>query len=140
MVNRLFFLSVHLGRSQHSELSHSGLLMVSSVQAARFTLNVVDPDGNPVSGFRWLVEEDNTHPVIPGERPAGNSKPTSTKLTTANNVLALDFAASHAPVAFKNAGVNAGKGLSGSTGRTLRSTSRSRFTLYSRWWWSSCGG
>ncbi|MFO7553077.1 MAG: hypothetical protein R6W80_16850 [Haliea sp.] len=31
-----------------------------------FTLNVVDPDGNPVFGYRWLVEEDTTHPVTPG--------------------------------------------------------------------------
>ncbi|MHC4616857.1 MAG: multicopper oxidase domain-containing protein [Planctomycetota bacterium] len=31
-----------------------------------FTLDVEDPQGAPVSGFRWLLEEDTTHPVTPG--------------------------------------------------------------------------
>ncbi len=30
------------------------------------TISVVDPAGAPVSGFRWQVEEDTTHPVVPG--------------------------------------------------------------------------
>ena len=34
--------------------------------AAAVELSVVDPDGNPVAGFRWLLEEDNTHWVDPG--------------------------------------------------------------------------
>jgi hypothetical protein len=38
--------------------------MPSMVQA--FTVNVVDQDGNPVNGFRWLVEEDTTNVVTPG--------------------------------------------------------------------------
>jgi len=37
----------------------------SGVQA--FTLNVKDSDGNPVKGFRWLVEEDTTNYVTPGQ-------------------------------------------------------------------------
>ena len=36
----------------------------SQVQA--FILNVVDQNGNPVSGFRWIVEEDTSYPVTPG--------------------------------------------------------------------------
>lgn len=32
---------------------------------ATLTINVVDGNGNPVSGFRWLLEEDTTHPVTP---------------------------------------------------------------------------
>ena len=31
-----------------------GLLATSLVHAARFNVNVVDQDGNPVTGFRWL--------------------------------------------------------------------------------------
>jgi hypothetical protein len=29
-------------------------------------LNVVDPQGNPVIGFRWLLEEDTTTWTLPG--------------------------------------------------------------------------
>ena len=38
--------------------------MPAMVQA--FTVNVVDQNGNPVSGFRWIVEEDTTNVVTPG--------------------------------------------------------------------------
>jgi hypothetical protein len=31
-----------------------------------FTLKVKDKEGNPVNGFRWLVEEDTTNVVTPG--------------------------------------------------------------------------
>ena len=35
--------------------------------ASAFTLNLVDGGGNPVAGFRYLVEEDNTsQPTLPG--------------------------------------------------------------------------
>jgi hypothetical protein len=34
--------------------------------AEAFTLRVVDERGNPVTGFRWLVEEDTTNVVTPG--------------------------------------------------------------------------
>ncbi|MBI5674686.1 MAG: hypothetical protein HZC48_02500 [Nitrospirae bacterium] len=34
--------------------------------AMAFNLNVVDETGAPVSGFRWVLEEDTTHPVDPG--------------------------------------------------------------------------
>jgi hypothetical protein len=40
------------------------LFFVSNVSA--FTLTVQDKNGNPVSGFRWLLEEDTTHWVTPG--------------------------------------------------------------------------
>jgi hypothetical protein len=34
--------------------------------ALGFTLNVVDGNGTPITvGYRWLVEEDTTHPVTP---------------------------------------------------------------------------
>jgi parallel beta-helix repeat protein len=35
-------------------------------ESQAFTLNVVDSTGSPVSGFRWLVEEDTTLAVTPG--------------------------------------------------------------------------
>jgi len=44
------------------------LLIQSNLEA--LTLNIQDPQGNPVSGFRWLVEQDNTHPVTPGAEVA----------------------------------------------------------------------
>jgi hypothetical protein len=60
-----------------------GFLLISSAHA--ITVNVVGPDGTtPVSGFRWTLEEDNTHAVTPGA--AG-----------ATDTLSFDFHASHAP-------------------------------------------
>ncbi|MDD5010651.1 MAG: right-handed parallel beta-helix repeat-containing protein [Phycisphaerae bacterium] len=34
------------------------------------TINVVDRQNNPVSGFRWLVEEDTSHATVPGAEVA----------------------------------------------------------------------
>ncbi|RKY07758.1 MAG: hypothetical protein DRP66_06025, partial [Planctomycetota bacterium] len=44
------------------------LCLLVAVPASTFglTINVLDPTGAPVTQFRWLVEEDNTHPVTPG--------------------------------------------------------------------------
>ena len=39
--------------------------------AGALTLNVVGPDGNPVPGYRWLVEEDLTYHVQPGTQDPG---------------------------------------------------------------------
>ena len=61
-----------------------GLLATSLVHAARFNVNVVDQDGNPVTGFRWLLEEDTTWDTQPGVH------------TT--DTLALGFHTSHTPV------------------------------------------
>jgi hypothetical protein len=42
-------------------------LVLLHAQASAFTLNVVDGAGNPVNGFRWLLEVDNTdQPTLPG--------------------------------------------------------------------------
>lgn len=41
-----------------------GLAVSIPVQA--FTVNVVDQDGSPVTGFKWLLEQDNTHDPLPG--------------------------------------------------------------------------
>ena len=43
-----------------------GLLAVTLVQAGSFVLNVVDPAGAPVTGFRWLLQEDTTYHPVPG--------------------------------------------------------------------------
>ncbi|MAF84060.1 MAG: hypothetical protein QGH93_05605 [Gammaproteobacteria bacterium] len=45
----------------------SGIFLFQGASNASITVNVVDPDGTPVAGFRWLLEEDNTAPVITGE-------------------------------------------------------------------------
>lgn len=59
-------------------------LVIGSGTAAAFTLDVVDENGVPVSGFRWLVEDDNTVPAVPGVQAADS--------------LSLNIHASHAPV------------------------------------------
>ena len=65
-----------------------GFLATAAVQAAQFTLYVVDNDGNPVNGFRWILQEDTTFPVDPND-PA----------TTADELLAMGFHASYHPIA-----------------------------------------
>ncbi len=53
-----------------------------------FTLNVVDGNGNPITGgFRWLLEEDNTVVAVPG--------------AVVNNSIGLTIHKSHAPVITK---------------------------------------
>jgi large repetitive protein len=98
------------------------LLSVSQVNASSVTVNVVSPDTSgvmqPVSGFRWLLEEDNTHPVTPGvhinraDIPAANQN-TPSNAAVINSSLSFDFHASHAPVAVAT---NDGRGLQGETG------------------------
>jgi hypothetical protein len=49
-----------------------GMLLHVDAGAQMLTINVVDPSGNPVAGFRWLVEEDATRdvdftPALPGK-------------------------------------------------------------------------
>ena len=39
----------------------------TSALGAPLQIDVTDPSGTPVSGFRWLLEEDNTDQPIPGE-------------------------------------------------------------------------
>lgn len=60
----------------------AGALFAVNVQA--FTVNVVDDLGNPVSGFRWLLEEDNTNVTVPG--------------VPARVTISTDIHNSHAPV------------------------------------------
>jgi parallel beta-helix repeat protein len=40
--------------------------LLFQAQVRGFTLRVRDPNGNPVRGFRWQVEEDTTNYVVPG--------------------------------------------------------------------------
>lgn len=60
------------------------LLALGTATAADFTINVVNEDGAPVPGFRWLLEEDTTLPVAPG--------------THVTDSQALSFHTSHTPV------------------------------------------
>ena len=75
------------------------LLALLFTNAQAFTVSVVDQDGNPVSGFKWLLEEDNTHPPDPGVH-----KPVSADVR--DNTLAISLHRSHAPVV--NSGESAG--------------------------------
>ncbi|MEN8178804.1 MAG: hypothetical protein ABFS39_09300 [Pseudomonadota bacterium] len=76
------------------------LLITSSiVSAARFNLNVVDKAGNPVNGFRWLLQEDTTFPVDPAN-PSTNP----------DELLSMSFHASNHPPA---TAANDGRALSG---------------------------
>ncbi len=43
-----------------------GMLSAAFAQAGSFVLNVVDPAGQPVNGFRWLLQEDTTYHPVPG--------------------------------------------------------------------------
>ena len=63
------------------------LICLSPAVIQALTVNVVDHDGNAVSGFRWLLEEDNTNHTLPGVAVA--------------NSISLDIHKSHAPVITK---------------------------------------
>ncbi len=76
------------------------LLITSTIlNAAQFNLNVVDKNGNPVNGFRYLIQEDTTFPVDPAN-PATNP----------DELLSMGFHASNHPPARAQ---NDGRGLSG---------------------------
>ncbi|NEX18955.1 hypothetical protein G3480_01255 [Thiorhodococcus mannitoliphagus] len=101
-MHKLFGISV--GGRLSTFLLTCGLLGVPGAQAAQFNLNVVDGDGNPVSGFRWLLQEDTTYALNPDSPGA---------LT---NQLSLNFHKSHHPLALTQGNANsanAGKPLSG---------------------------
>ncbi len=93
-------------------LSFISLLLVFFGQPAAHALviSVVDTNGNPVSGFRWLVEEDNTHAVAPG-------------IPTANS-LSVSIHRSNAPIAFTNNGTEAMGSTAGSTAELDLANSR----------------
>ena len=40
--------------------------LLTATSASAFIIEVIDDDGQPVSGFNWLVEEDTTYHVEPG--------------------------------------------------------------------------
>jgi len=67
-------------------LAAFSLLAVTAVQAV--TLNVVDNNGDPVVGFRWILQQDATFPVDPAN-PSIDP----------DDLLSLGFHASYHPVA-----------------------------------------
>lgn len=104
------------------------LLIATTAQAAQFQIKVVDNDGNPVSGFRWLLQEDTTYAVDPTNPPPIDQQ------------LALNFHKSHHPIAhYANNGTNtdgtvhsAGDAVKGNTdgsSLTLRNVSPGRYYL-----------
>ena len=62
-----------------------------AADARAFNMSVVDQNGIPVSGFKWLLEQDNTHPPEPGVH-----KPVSPDVN--QNTLSIGIHRSHAPV------------------------------------------
>ncbi|MEW8322648.1 MAG: hypothetical protein AB2606_08365 [Candidatus Thiodiazotropha taylori] len=62
--------------------------LVTALNAASLTINLVDQAGNPVNGFRWMLERDNTYAVDP-----------QTPATTADELLSLGFHRSNHEVA-----------------------------------------
>ena len=91
----------------------SGIFLFQGVSNASITVNVVDRDGvaidmgaNPDFGFRWLLEEDNTHPsipdqhVIPGAVVSGSDPEDGGPGSPAGakNNLSMSLHRSHAPV------------------------------------------
>ena len=74
----------------------AGIFCCSDAEAARFRLNVVDENGNPVNGFKWLLQEDVTYPVTPGVRDPDS--------------LSLNFHKSNIPLSLK---ANNGQGQTG---------------------------
>ncbi len=82
---------VSLGKAIAQCLLVLGLLSVATVQAADFTLNVVDANGNAVSGFRWLLQEDTTYHPAPG-------------VTGATDILSFGFHKSYHPLALDAGG------------------------------------
>ncbi len=77
-----------------------GLMAAGAVQSANFDINVVDADGNPVSGFRYVVQEDTTFAVDPNNPPARE------------DMLSFGFHASNHPVATNT---STGEAQTGST-------------------------
>ena len=79
---RLFF--THCFWNKLSKVAVAALFFWSGAAQA-LTLNVVDGSGNAVTnGFRWMLEEDNTHLTIPG--------------VATNDSISLVIHKSHAPV------------------------------------------
>jgi hypothetical protein len=71
--------------------------LVAGHSAQAVVVNVVDPSGNPVAGFRWLLEEDNVHPVRFNPDGSGVHEPVD--LTDVhNNALSISIHRSHAEV------------------------------------------
>lgn len=67
------------------------LFIFLPLKAQAFTVSVVDQDGTPVSGFKWLLEEDNTHLPEPGVHK-------SVAADVKDNTLSISIHKSHAPV------------------------------------------
>ena len=88
-------------RFRHLLMSMCGIWLLAVVlvlatlsQSLAFTLNVVDQNGSSVvTGFRWLLEEDNTNITVPFD-PVVDS-------------ISLDIHNSHAPLVTKGTAVSA---------------------------------
>ena len=77
--------------AQKSKVGYALILVVSLLlippNLFGLTLTVQEPNGTPVGGYRWLIEEDTTNHTVPGV-PVANS-------------ISLDIHNSYNPVALK---------------------------------------
>ncbi len=91
--------------------------LLTQRQALALTLTVVDGTGAPVSDIRWLLEEDNSAPGIPG--------------TPANNTISLVIHKSHAPVVASgsSAGNVTGVTIAGPGGPVDPATTGKRYAI-----------
>jgi hypothetical protein len=72
--------------------------LLLSVRAQAFTVVVEDEAGAPISGFKWLIEEDNTHDPRPGEHLTPGVDDTISSEAGVQNTLSIDLHRSHSPV------------------------------------------
>jgi FtsP/CotA-like multicopper oxidase with cupredoxin domain len=81
----------------------AGQNFTATAVTRQFTLSVVDENGNPVSGFRWLLEEDTTNYSVPG-LPVSDS-------------ISVDIHKSYAPVVAKGASAGSSASISVPAGK-----------------------
>ena len=82
---------MNTSRSRFLELVSAACLLAGSLfatSALAVTVNVVDNNGNPVDGFRWILQVDETYPVNP-----------NSPSTNPDELLSLGFHRSYHPVA-----------------------------------------
>ncbi|MBN2134664.1 MAG: hypothetical protein JW737_02945 [Acidobacteria bacterium] len=87
--NRIAVVKLADGMTSHLLTAIAIILLALLIpfKASSFTLEVYDADGNPVFGYRWLVQEDTTVDIIPGD--------------PVSNPLAVQIHRSYAPVVKK---------------------------------------
>ncbi|HMK52189.1 MAG TPA: SdrD B-like domain-containing protein, partial [Thermodesulfobacteriota bacterium] len=93
--------SSHLSKALKWHLIIVALLFAVFIQTDihAVTINVVDENGNPINtGFRYLIQEDNSFYTVPGEGTPTADWDSSPTATNPSHTLGVDIHKSHAPV------------------------------------------